>query len=387
MTKRDSEMKKLIYLDNAATTRTDSRVLEFMLPYFCESYGNASARYSVGYEARAAVNEAKKKAAALIGCESDEIVFTSGGTESDNMVLRGVLQKGKGHIIVSAIEHPAILNTVRELEKEGISVSIAPVDDKGLVSVERLEGLIRQDTALISVMLANNEIGTVEPVAEIGEMAHRHGILFHTDAVQALGSIPIDVKRMNIDFLSASSHKLYGPKGVGFLYVKRRTGLKPLLYGGGQEDGLRSGTENVAAVAGFGEACRLAKEELGPRAEEVKRLRDYMADRLLTELEEVRINGTSQLPGNLNLSFKGIQGSSLVLRLDMKKICVSTGSACAAGGEKNSHVLEAIGLDRQWLEGSLRISLGKYNTPEEICTASDMIIEAVKELRGDFSND
>lgn len=389
-------MKKgnLIYLDNAATTKPDPLVIDAMLPYLTEGYGNASAKYSIGYDARAAINEARKNAAALIGCEPDEIIFTSGGTESDNMVLRGMLQKkGHGHIIISAIEHPAILNTARQLESEGVSVSVVPVDGNGRVSPEQIEKYIRQDTILISVMMANNEIGTVEHVEEIGRIAHEHEILFHTDAVQALGSIPINVDRMNIDFLSASSHKLYGPKGAGFLYVKRRTGLKPFIFGGGQEMGMRSGTENTAAIAGFGEACRLALSELQERAEKERQLRDYLAERLLSELDDIKINGVwknetdnateiSRLPGNLNISFKGIQGSSLVLRLDMKKICVSTGSACAAGGEKSSHVLEAIGLDRQWLDGSLRVSIGKYNTFEEISAAADAIVEIVTDLRG-----
>lgn len=398
----------VIYFDNAATTAVDKRVLEAMLPYLQENYGNPSAKYSLGYAARNLINETREAVAELIGAEPEEIYFTAGGTEADNIALEsGMSAEGKRHMIVSAIEHPAVINKAEQLKKRGFEVSYVKPDRYGFISVGEVEKLIRPDTGLISIMLANNELGTVEPVSEIAEMAHRQGVLFHTDAVQAFGQLPVCVKDMNIDYLSASAHKIYGPKGIGVLYAGRKAPLCPVEFGGGQEYGVRPGTENVAAIAGLKCAVELALAEMQEREERERKICAYIAERLLKEVPDSLLNGPQgiicsqkmpensdaaeaglhdafegkYLPGILNFSFKGIRGASLALRLDMEKICVSTGSACAAGNEKSSHVLEAVGLGRDWIDGSLRISVGKYNTLEEAEMAADRIIQLVEELR------
>ncbi len=387
----------LIYMDNAATTAVDKQVLEAMLPFMTESYGNASSKYSLGYTARNTINSARVSVGGLIEAEPEGIYFTGSGTEADNLALEsGMCRTGVRHLIVSAIEHPAVLNKAEQLKKRGYEVSLAQPDSMGFISPETVEKLIRPDTGLISVMMGNNELGTLEPVDEICEMAHRHGILFHTDAVQAFGQLPISVKRLKADYLSASAHKIYGPKGIGMLYVRENAPVSPVIFGGGQEYGVRPGTENVAAAAGFKQAVELAAKDMEERAERERKICAYIAERVLREVPESELNGPrpespvlhesgavylGRLPGILNFSFKGIRGASLALRLDMEKICVSTGSACTAGNDRASHVLEAIGLAGDRLDGSLRISVGKFNTMEEAERVSDRIICLVKELR------
>lgn len=373
----------MIYLDNAATTKTAPEVLEAMLPCFREVYGNPGGLYRPGFEAKKLVNNARRIIAESLGVDSGEIYFTSGGTEADNWALRGAAdalrEKGR-HLITSGIEHHAILHTCEYLEKQGFSVTYLPVDGMGRVDPESVRRAIRRDTILISIMFANNEIGTIQPIAEIGAIAREKGILFHTDAVQAYGQMPLNVREYQIDMLSASAHKLKGPKGIGFLYV--RSGVNPgvLLYGGGQERGRRSGTENVPGIVGMGAAARLAAEQMEEKREKEQRLRDYLIQRLETEIPDCRLNGdrVNRLPGNVNVSFPGIEGESLLIMLDMEGICASSGSACSSGSQEPSHVLTAIGLEAEEARGSLRLTLSMENTQEEI----DRTVEKIKEIVG-----
>jgi cysteine desulfurase len=371
-----------VYLDNAATTPVDKRVLEAMLPYFSEKYGNPSSIYKFSEEARRAVEDARGKVAKLIGAETSEIVFTSGGTEADNLAIKGILNGKKGHIITSAIEHPAVLNVCKALEREGFEVTYIPVNKDGLVSPEDVKNAIRNDTVLITIMHANNEIGTIQPVEEIGKMARERGIVFHTDAVQTVGKIPVDVKKMNVDLLTISSHKIYGPKGVGALYVRNGVDVKPLSGGGGHEKGLRSGTENVPGIVGFGKAAELALEEMAPNYERMRRLRDRLIDAGL-KIENSWLNGSREkrVPCNVNLGFKFIEGEALVLELDFNGICASTGSACSSKSLEPSHVLRAIGLPPEYCHGSLRMTLGKQNTEEEIDYVIEVLPRVVEKLR------
>ena len=381
---------KTVYFDNAATTRTDPRVTEAMLPYFGELYGNASGKYSIGFAARKAVEDARKKAAALINAEPDEIIFTSGGTESNNMVCGcGRWKK----IITSKTEHESVLNPVKECLKKGTAVKMTAPDEKGFIRPEALfvdetvtDGTKRTgvtdnitgSSELVSVMYVNNETGTVQDVASIAEAAHERGFLFHTDAVQAIGHEKIDVKRSGIDFLSASGHKFYGPKGIGFIYIRRGIKLSPLLLGGGQERNLRSGTENVPAIVGLGEACRIAHEEAEENGERERTIGRYLKERFMN-IPGALQNGTGERI--LNLSFEGINGQSLTIRLDIEGICVSTGSACSSGKDERSHVLTAMGLAPEAADASIRLSIGKYNTMEEAEYTADRIEALVKELR------
>jgi cysteine desulfurase len=375
-----------IYLDNAATTRMDERVLEAMLPYMTEAYGNAGGKYSLGYEARRAVNEARKKAAALIGAEPDEIFFTSGGTESNNTVINGFLNCDDPGIVVSTeVEHDSVLEPIKRASKKNVKTHLLKTDIIGHINPADLRDLLKnapgpdEKKNLVSVMMVNNELGTEQPIEELARITHEYGSFFHTDAVQAAGHIAIDVKKTNVDFLSVSGHKLYGPKGTGFLFVKRGIPHTPLLFGGGQEMGMRSGTENVAGIAGLGKACELALKENEKNSVLESELGKYLKSRLQKNIQDTFINGESDRI--INISFKGINGTSLVLRLDMEGICVSTGSACSSGLDKRSHVLEAIGLSPERCDSSIRISLGKYNTKKEIEHTCECIEKLVAELR------
>ncbi len=372
-------MKK-IYLDHAATTPVDTEVLEVMQPFFSEKFGNASSLHSFGQEARQAVENSRKTAAKFLNAKLVEIIFTSGGTESDNLAIKGIAlaNKDKGnHIITSNIEHPAILKPCEWLEKNGFKVTYLDVEKNGLINPEQVEKAISKDTILVSIMFANNEIGTIEPIKEIGKICKKKKIYFHTDAVQAFGKIPIDVRKMNIDLLSASSHKLYGPKGVGLLYINQDVKIEPVQHGGGHESGLRSGTENTAGIIGFSKAIELADKNMKAEAEREIKLRDRIIKEIL-EIEGVKLNGhpIQRLLNNVNVSIKGIEGEALLIRLNDKGIAVSTGSACSTKSLKPSHVLTAIGLTAEQSHGSLRITLGKDNTEQDI----DYVLEQLKKI-------
>ncbi len=379
-------MESFIYMDHAATVPTRPEVVEKMLPCFTEQFANISSTYTIAQRDKATVQKARETIAEVLNASADEIYFTSGGSEADNWALKGVAEsyaaKGR-HVIVSAIEHHAVLHTAEYLEKHGYEVTYLPVDENGIVRMEELKNSIRPDTILISVMFANNEIGTIQPIEEIGKLAHEHGVLFHTDAVQAFGQVPIDVRQMHIDLLSASGHKLAGPKGIGLLYVRKGIRLANLIHGGGQERGRRAGTENVPGIVGFAEAARLAAETMAERAERMSELRDYFMDRLLTEIPYVRANGDRKrrLPGNVNVSIQFVEGESLLIMLDRKGVCASSGSACTSGSLDPSHVLLAIGLPHEIAHGSLRFSLGEDNTKEQVDFVVDSLKEIVQRLR------
>ena len=375
-----------VYFDNAATTRLDEDVLKEMLPYLREDYGNASAIYKLGRKSRKAIEESREKIAKVLNCKPNEIYFTAGGSESDNTAIKGIAHsyKNKGnHIITSKIEHPAVLETCKELEKEGFEVSYISVDENGVIDLEELKKAIKPTTILISVMFANNEIGTIEPIKEIGKIAKENKIYFHTDAVQAVGSIKIDVQDLNIDSLSLSGHKFYGPKGIGALYVRTGINFKKLIDGGHQEKNKRAGTENVAAIVGMGKALEMAYEKMDEHNEKIRALRDYYESQVLEKIPYVKVNGNreNRLPGNSNISFRFIEGEGLLLNLDLKGICASSGSACTSGSLDPSHVLLAIGLPHEIAHGSLRISIGKYNTKEEIEFLVQNLVEIVNRLR------
>ena len=376
----------MIYLDNASTTKLDKRVLDRMLPYLTEEYGNPSAIYKPAKTARKAVEEARATVAKILNCEPTEIYFTASGSESDNTAIKGIARryrdKGK-HIITSKIEHPAVLETCKALEREGFDVTYISVDGNGILDLKELENSIREDTILISVMFANNEIGTLQPVKEIGEIAKRHGVFFHTDAVQAVGSEWIDVKELGIDSLSLSAHKFHGPKGVGALYVKSGVRFERFVDGGHQEKGRRAGTENVAGIVGLAAAMELSYAELQEKNSRVRALRDYYEAEVEKRIPYIKRNGEKKkrLAGTSNISFEFIEGEGLLLNLDLKGICASSGSACTSGSLDPSHVLLAIGLKHEIAHGSLRISIGKYNTKEEIDFLVESLVEIVNKLR------
>lgn len=377
----------MIYMDNAATTRTAPEVVQAMLPYFSEHYGNPSAIYSLGSANRKAINEARRTIAAILGAKQEEIYFTAGGSEADNWALKAAAEaygsKGK-HIITTGIEHHAVLHTCEYLEKQGFEVTYLGVDRDGLVDPEELRAAIRPDTILISVMFANNEIGTMEPVGEIGAIAREHGILFHTDAVQAFGQVPINVDELHIDMLSASGHKFNGPKGAGFLYVRTGVKLRSFIHGGAQERNRRAGTENVPGIVGLGVAAARAAETMGERAVKEAAVRDHLIRRIEAEIPYCRLNGhrTKRLPGNVNFSFQFIEGESVLIMLDMKGICGSSGSACTSGALDPSHVLLAVGLKHEEAHGSLRLSLSDENTLEE----ADIVVEELKGIVAKLRN-
>lgn len=379
-------MNKMIYLDNAATTQVSEAVLNEMLPFFRQTYSNPSAVYTFASEARKAVDKARQQAAELIGAKPEEIYFTGGGSESDNWALIATVQayaeKGK-HIITSKIEHHAVLHTCEYLEKQGYEVTYLDVDEDGKISLEALKAAIRPDTILISIMMANNEIGTIEPIAEIGKIAREHSVLFHTDAVQAYGHIPISVDEMNIDMLSASGHKLNGPKGVGILYIRKGVKIRSFIHGGAQERSRRAGTLNVPGIVGFGKAAELAQETMEERSRQEIEVRDHLIARILDEIPHVRLNGhkTDRLPNNANFCFRFIEGESMLILLDQLGIYASSGSACTSGSLNPSHVLLAIGLPHEIAHGSLRITLSEETTIEEIDFVVDELKKIIQRLR------
>ena len=379
-------MKNLIYLDNAATTKTRPEVVEAMLPYFTELYGNPSSVYEFSAPVKEAVTRAREIIGASIGARKEDIYFTAGGSEADNWAIKAAAdacgQKGK-HIITSKIEHHAVLHTCQYLEQKGFEVTYLDVDENGVVKLEELKKAIRPDTILISIMFANNEIGTIQPIREIGEIAQEHKILFHTDAVQAFGQIPIDVDACHIDMLSASGHKLNGPKGIGFLYIRKGVKIRSFVHGGAQERKRRAGTENVPGIVGMGAAVERAMRTMETRTAKERKLRDYLIERIETEIPYCRLNGdrTNRLPNNVNFSFRFIEGESLLIMLDMKGICASSGSACTSGSLDPSHVLLAIGLPHEIAHGSLRMTLGEETTREDLDYTVDTLKEIVANLR------
>ena len=376
-------MERLIYLDNAATTKTAPEVVEAMLPYFTERYGNPSSVYGFAAANKEVISQQRDVIAQVLGTKGNEIYFTAGGSEADNWALKATAEayEGKGnHIITTKIEHHAILHTCEYLEKKGFEVTYLDVDEDGVVKLDELKAAIRPTTILISVMYANNEIGTIQPIREIGEIAHEHGILFHTDAVQAFGQVPIHVDECHIDMLSASGHKLNGPKGIGFLYIRTGVKIRSFVHGGGQERKRRAGTENVPGIVGLGAAVKRAADTMAERTGKETELRDYLINRVLDEIPHCRLNGhrTKRLPNNANFSFRFIEGESLLIKLDMKGICGSSGSACTSGSLDPSHVLLAIGLPHEIAHGSLRLTLNEEITKEDI----DYVVDSLKEIVG-----
>lgn len=378
---------KTRYFDNAATTKVKEEVIEKMFPYLVEEYGNPSSLYKKGRTAKIGIEDARQKVADLINCEKNEVFFTSGGTESDNTALKGIMhlsENNKKHIITTKIEHPAILNSCATLEKEGYEVTYLNVDKDGMVDLEDVVNNIKENTVLISIMYANNEIGVIEPIEKIGEIARKRGIIFHTDAVQACGNVDIDVKKQNIDMLSISGHKIGAPKGIGAIYVKNCIKFNNFIDGGHQEKEKRAGTENVAGIVGLGEACKIAKNNMENHIMKLKKMRDYYFSEMKKEIADIKINGSleQRLPGNSNISFKNINGSELLLKLDEKGICASAGSACSSGNSTPSHVLTAIGVDSEYAEGTLRVTFGDENTQEDL----EYLIKNLKDIVRNLKN-
>ena len=372
---------KIKYFDNAATTQVNQDVIKEMLPYFSIEYGNPSSLYSIGRRAKRALEEARRKIANIINCKPNEIYFTSCGTESDNLAIKGIAyankEKGK-HIITSKIEHPAVLNTCKELEEQGYKVTYLDVDQNGIVNVEQLKASIKTDTILITIMFANNEIGTIQPIEEIGKIAKENNIIFHTDAVQAMGNLKIDVKKLNINALSMSAHKFYAPKGIGALYVGEDVNFKQIQNGGHQEKNKRAGTENLAEIVGMSKALELIYKNFENHNNKIKELRDYYIEKIQSNIVDSKLNGDriNRLPGNANMSFKNINAEELLFELDDKGICASAGSACSSSSTSPSHVLTAIGLPPEWANGTLRVTIGMNNTKEEV----DYLINALVEI-------
>lgn len=377
---------KRVYLDYAATTPTHPEVVKAMLPYFTESFGNPSSIYSYGQEARGAIEEARRKVATLIGAHEDEIVFTSGGTEADNFAIKGTAfahQSKRNHIITSTIEHHAVLETCHFLERRGFPVTYLPVDKYGLVDPTELREVITDNTALVSIMHANNEIGTIQPIKELAVIAREAGAYFHTDAVQTVGHIPVNINELGVDLLSMSAHKLYGPKGVGALYTRKGTRLVPFMHGGGQERNRRGSTENVPAIAGFGKAAEIAGQEMPEEAPRLTILRDRLIKRILEHISDTRLNGHPQkrLPNNVNVSISYVEGESMLLNLDLEAICASTGSACSSSSLEASHVLLALGLAHEQAHSSLRFTMGKWTTEEDVDRVMEILPQIVAKLR------
>lgn len=375
-----------IYLDNAATTKMNDKVFEEMIPYLKDNYGNPSSAYKIGRDNKEIIENARKEVAEILNASPSEIYFTSGGSEADNMALKGIalgnIDKGK-HIITSKIEHPAVLDTCKELEREGFEISYIGVNENGIVDLTELENKIRKDTILISIMLANNEIGTIQPIKKISKIAKKNNILFHTDSVQAVGNIKIDVQDMNIDALSLSAHKFYGPKGIGVLYLRDGIKFRKYLNGGHQERNRRAGTENVAGIVGLSKAMSLSYENLEENNKRIIELRNYFINEIKKNIKKIKINGDleNRLPGNINVSFEFVEADNMLHELDKRGIYISTGSACTTGSIESSHVLRAIGLSDGMAHATIRISIGKYNTKEEIDYAIKCIVEIVNNLR------
>ena len=374
----------MIYLDNAASTQIHEDVLNSMLPYLKEQYGNPSSIHRYGRLAHKAIEKARKQIASLINADPAEILFTSGGTESNITALRGISMKNpSSQIITSSIEHDAILEPCKKLIQNGFDVIYLPVNQFGVVDYADLKNHISEKTSLVSIMFGNNEVGTIQPISEIAKICNEHNIPFHTDAIQAVGKIPIDVKELGVDLLSISSHKLYGPKGIGALYIKNGIDIDPVILGGGQEHGLRSGTENVAGIVGFGKACEIAKNNLNENTSKIKKLRDVLIEKILNEIPEVTLNGHPQfrLPNNTHFTFLGVNGEDLIIKLDEYGIAASTGSACSVNTQKASHVLQAMGFSLEQITGSLRLTIGIFNDHKEIEKTVDVLKKIVKELR------
>ena len=382
----------MIYFDNAASTAVHPEVVKEMIPYFDTQYGNPSSIHQFGRKAKNAIQKARKQVAALIGAEPDEILFTSGGTESNNIILYGIsnihlrtrpFQELRNHIITSSIEHEAILQPCKNLEEIGCKITYLPVDESGMVDLPDVANSLTKDTIIVSIMFANNEVGTIQPIKEISELCKKYDVLFHTDAVQAVGKVPINVKELGIDALSVSSHKINGPKGVGALFIKKGIKPNPMILGGGQENGLRSGTENVASIVGFGKACEIAKERLAENSSHFKKLHSSMLERITKEISHVKLNGHTEkrIFNNIHLTFLGVNGEDLIIKLDEHGIAASTGSACSVHTQKASHVLKAMGFNHEQITGSLRISFGYMNTLDEIEQAVEVLKKVVVELR------
>lgn len=379
-------MQKIIYFDHAATTYVKEEVLKEMLPYFNLEYGNASSMYSIGRNAKKAVEKSRIRVAKAINANQKEIYFTSGGSESDNLAIKGIAYayKNKGnHIITSKIEHPAVLNTCKSLEKQGFNITYLNVDENGVISLQELENAITPKTILVTIMFANNEIGTIEPIEEIGKIAKKHNIIFHTDAVQAVGNIEIDVNRMNIDMLSISGHKFYGPKGIGVLYIKNGIDCEKLQDGGHQEKNLRSGTENVPGIVGIGKAIEIANNNLIEYGNKLLELRNYYEQKVEDKISDIKINAAKakRLPGTSNISFKNVEGEDILLNLDERGICASAGSACSTGSDEPSHVLTAIRLNYELAKGTLRTTFGEENTKQDVDCLVNYLVEIVEKLR------
>ena len=377
---------KIRYFDHAATTAVKEEVLKEMIPYYCIEYGNASSLYSIGRKSRKILENSREKVARVLNCKPKEIYFTSCGSESDNLAIKGIARKHKNkgkHIITTKIEHPAVLNTCKSLEKDGFVVTYLGVDKDGFISLEELKNSIREDTILISIMFANNEIGTIEPIKEIGRIAKEKGVIFHTDCVQAVGNVKIDVKELGIDLLSLSSHKFYGPKGVGAIYINENVEFEKIQDGGHQEKNKRAGTENIAGIVGLAKAIELADKNLEKYNNKLINLRDFYFDEITKYIPNVKINGSKEkrLPGNANVSFKNINGEQLLLELDSLGICASSGSACTSGQSEPSHVLTAIGLNAEYIQGSLRTTFGEENTKEDVEFLIKSIIEITNKIR------
>ncbi len=374
----------MIYLDNAASTAIHDDVFEEMLPFLKEAYGNPSSIHTVGRRASTGIQVARKRISELVNCLPEEIFFTSGGTESNNTAISGVASANRGkRIITSSIEHDAVLEPCKRLEDDGYQIIYLPVDNRGLINPSDLEKSISEDTCLVSIMWANNEVGTIQPIAELAKICNEKKILFHTDAIQALGKTPIDLKEIGVDLLSVSSHKIYGPKGVGALFIRKGVKINPIILGGGQEKGFRSGTENVASIIGFGKAAELARLNLKKNLEHMKELRNHLIAKIQNEIPHVKLNGDSdkRLVNNIHLTFLGVKGEDLILKLDEHGIAASTGSACSVNRQRASHVLKAMGLDHEQIEGSLRLSLGIFNSKEEIDDTIKTLKKIISELR------
>ena len=382
----------MIYLDNAASTVVHPEVVKEMIPYFDTQYGNPSSIHQFGRKAKNAIQKARKQVAALIGAEPDEILFTSGGTESNNIILYGIsniplrtrsTKKDRNHIITSSIEHEAILQPCKNLEEIGCKITYLPVDESGMVDLPDVANSLTEDTIIVSIMFANNEVGTIQPIKEISELCKKYDVLFHTDAVQAVGKVPINVKELGVDALSVSSHKINGPKGVGALFIKKGFTVAAHIVGGGQENGMRSGTENVASIVGFGKACEIAKERLVENSSHSKKLHSLMLEKITKEISHVKLNGhpEERIFNNLHLTFVGVNGEDLIIKLDEHGIAASTGSACSVHTQKASHVLKAMGFNHEQITGSLRISFGYMNTLDEVKQAVEVLKKVVAELR------
>ena len=374
----------MIYLDNAASTKIHDDVLDSMIPYLKEQYGNPSSIHRYGRLTRKAIEKARKQIAFLINADPSEILITSGGTESNNTALNGIaMKKPSSHIITSSIEHDAILEPCKKLSKNGFDVDYVSVDNFGMVDPANIENKITEKTSIVSIMFGNNEVGTIQPISEIAKICNSHNVLFHTDAVQAIGKIPIDVKELGVDLLSISSHKLYGPKGIGALYIKNGIDIDPVILGGGQEDGLRSGTENVANIVGFGKACEIAKERFVENISHMNKLRTSLIEKIHNEIPKVTLNGhpQSRLPNNTHFTFLGINGEDLIIKLDEYGIAASTGSACSVNTQKASHVLESMGFSLEQITGSLRLTVGIFNDEKEITQTVDTLKKIIQELR------